>query len=83
MIEYYDAKFGKGRDYGYIYPAILRTLQNAGRCIRSETDKGVIVFLDERYTWRDYFKCFPPDLNMHVTRQPLELIENFINHHKN
>ncbi|HLC37365.1 MAG TPA: ATP-dependent DNA helicase [Candidatus Nanoarchaeia archaeon] len=83
LIEYYDAKFGKGRDYGYIYPAILRTLQNAGRCIRSETDKGVIVFLDERYTWRDYFKCFPPDLNMHVTRQPLELIENFINHHKN
>ena len=82
LIDYYETKFKKGRDYGYIYPAILRTLQNAGRCIRSETDKGVVVFLDERYIWRDYFKCFPPDLNIHVTKQPLEIIDSFINNHK-
>jgi DNA excision repair protein ERCC-2 len=67
LIKYYDKKFGKGWDYGYTFPAFNRTLQNAGRCIRSETDKGIIVYLDQRYTWRNYFKCFPKDLNMVIT----------------
>jgi DNA excision repair protein ERCC-2 len=67
LIAYYDKKFGQGWDYGYIYPAFNKTLQNAGRCIRSETDRGIIVYLDERYTWRNYFKCFPQDLNMSIT----------------
>ncbi len=67
LISYYDRKFGKGWDYGYIYPAFNMTLQNAGRCIRSEKDHGIIVYLDERYTWRNYAKCFPEDLNMVVT----------------
>lgn len=83
LINYYDVKFSKGWDYGYIYPAILRTLQNAGRCIRSETDKGIVVFLDERYVWGNYLKCFPPDSNVQITKLPLERIEEFINNHKN
>ena len=64
LIEYYDKRFGKGWDYGYVFPAITRCLQNAGRCIRSETDKGVIAFLDERFAWRSYLNCFPKDWNM-------------------
>lgn len=83
LIKYYDMRFRKGWDYGYVYPAILKTLQNAGRCIRSESDKGVIVFLDERYVWRDYFKCFPPDFNAHITKLPLQMIDDFLNNHKN
>ncbi|MBU4501878.1 MAG: ATP-dependent DNA helicase, partial [Nanoarchaeota archaeon] len=43
LIQYYDDRFGKGWDYGYVYPALLKTIQNAGRCIRSKDDKGVIV----------------------------------------
>ena len=58
LICYYDKKFGKGWDYGYVLPAMTRVLQNAGRCIRSETDRGVIVFLDERYTLPKYRGCF-------------------------
>jgi|SRR3989344_810283 len=82
LIKYYENKFNRGWDYGYIYPAILKTLQNAGRCIRSESDKGIIVFLDERYVWGNYLKCFPPDFNFIVTKTPLEKIENFLNSHK-
>lgn len=77
LINYYDKKFGKGWDYGYIFPAITRTLQNAGRCIRSSTDKGVIVFLDERYSWPGYFRCFPPDYNVKITKLYEEKIKNF------
>ncbi|MBR9703158.1 ATP-dependent DNA helicase, partial [Candidatus Woesearchaeota archaeon] len=54
LIKYYDDKFKKGWDYGYLFPAFNKTLQSAGRCIRSETDRGVVVFLDERYSWPNY-----------------------------
>jgi len=58
-MEYYQEMFGKGWDYGYIFPAINKALQAAGRCIRSEKDKGVVIFLDERYNWPNYRRCFP------------------------
>jgi len=77
LIEYYDVKFGRGWDYGYIYPALIKTMQNAGRCIRSETDRGVIVFLDERYLWNRYYRCFPQDWNIKVSGKPLETIRQF------
>jgi len=76
LINYYEQKFGKGWDYGYIMPAITKILQNAGRCIRSETDKGVIVFLDERYAWPNYRRCFPIEMECKITRQ-YEVIKDF------
>lgn len=67
LIEYYDKKFARGWDYGYLYPAFNKSLQSAGRCIRSETDKGVIVFLDERYAGANYFRLFPKDMGVKIT----------------
>ena len=81
LISYYDKKFGKGWDYGYTMPAIIRCLQNTGRCIRSETDKGVIVYIDQRYTWDAYFKCFPKDLYLKITKDPVPKIKEFFNNH--
>ena len=66
LIEYYDKKFKKGWDYGYLFPAFNKIIQNAGRCIRSAQDKGVIVFLDERFTWNNYYRCFPSTWKMKV-----------------
>jgi len=77
LIDYYDRKFGKGWDYGYVLPAITRTLQNAGRCIRSETDKGVIIFLDERYAWPRYYKCFPKEMDVSISQHYPEKIRQF------
>tara|TARA_Y100000034_G_C6872985_1_gene398844 strand:- start:530 stop:1801 length:1272 start_codon:yes stop_codon:yes gene_type:complete len=77
LINYYDQKYSKGWDYGYIFPAMQKTIQAAGRCIRSESDKGVIVFLDERYSHENYYKCFPKDFNVHTTMLPLKRIEEF------
>ncbi|MFC1733254.1 ATP-dependent DNA helicase [candidate division KSB1 bacterium] len=77
LINYYDKKFNRGWDYGYIFPAFNRCLQNAGRCIRSETDRGVVVFLDQRYIWPNYKRCFPPDSDITVTRHHRELIDEF------
>ncbi len=77
LINFYDYKFGKGWDYGYSYPAVSRAMQAAGRCIRSETDRGVIVYMDERYDWSNYRKVFPPDLQLEKTKAPWNEIEDF------
>ena len=77
LIEYYDQRFNKGWDYGYIFPAMKKVVQGAGRCIRSENDKGVIIFLDERYSMTNYLRCFPKDYNVKITKLPEEHIKKF------
>ena len=78
LIKYYDAKFKNGWDYGYVFPAFNKVIQNAGRAIRSETDRGVIVFLDERFTHNRYYRCFPDTWKMKVSvNQYKEKIEQF------
>ncbi|MBW2965014.1 ATP-dependent DNA helicase [Candidatus Woesearchaeota archaeon] len=77
LIEYYDDRFSKGWDYGYVGPAFTKCLQSAGRCIRSETDRGVIVFLEERYVWQNYFKHFPRDMEIEVSKEYREKIKEF------
>ena len=77
LIKYYDTLFNRGWDYGYVYPAMARAVQAAGRSIRSETDRAVIVFMDARYTWKNYRKCMPPELNITVTTDPVPLIKEF------
>jgi DNA excision repair protein ERCC-2 len=83
LIEYYDTKFKSGWNYGYIFPAFNRIIQNAGRCIRSPTDRGVIVFLDERYTWDKYYRCFPKSWKMKISvNHYKEQIEKFFSQPK-
>lgn len=57
--EYYDNKYELGREYAYIYPGFNRVLQAAGRVIRTETDRGVIVLIDERYAEEPYHSLLP------------------------
>jgi DNA excision repair protein ERCC-2 len=77
MIDYYDCKYGRGWAYGYIYPAMSRAVQAGGRCIRNETDRGVVAFLDSRFAWENYSRCFPRDLDFTVTESPGEHVRRF------
>jgi DNA excision repair protein ERCC-2 len=77
LIDYYQEKFGKGWEYGYTYPAFNKTLQSAGRCIRTETDRGAIIFLDERYAWQNYYACFPKEWHIRISLKYEELIREF------
>ena len=56
---YYDTKYEQGTEYAYVYPGFNRVLQAAGRVIRTETDRGVVVFLDERYAEPNYKALLP------------------------
>ena len=76
LIEYYDKKFNAGWNYGYIYPAMQRCMQAAGRVIRSENDRGVAIFMDERFLWGNYRKFFA-DIDFVITDKPEKLISSF------
>jgi DNA excision repair protein ERCC-2 len=79
LIEYFDKKFHKGTEYAYIYPAITKVLQSAGRCIRSEEDKGIIVLIDERYSYPRYYSYLPKDWKFFVTRDFEPFVDDFYN----
>ena len=49
MRELFDDGLGGGYDVAYTYPGICRVLQAAGRVIRTETDRGVVLLMDVRY----------------------------------
>ena len=56
---HFDREKNAGFDYAYLYPGITRVLQAAGRVIRSETDRGVVMLLDERYETVRYRALLP------------------------
>ena len=76
IVKYYEEKFGKGWDYGYIYPAMSKCIQSAGRCIRSETDKGAVIYLDERFAWQNYYACLPRE-GLRVTKEYQRMLKEF------
>ena len=50
MRERLDAQFpGRGDDYVGLYPGLQRVVQAAGRVIRGPEDRGILVFMDDRY----------------------------------
>jgi len=55
----YDEEGYNGFDYAYRYPGMNRVLQAAGRVIRTEEDRGVVMLLDERFLQQSYVKLFP------------------------
>ena len=54
-----DADDG-GADAAYTYPGLRRVLQAAGRVIRTETDRGVVVLMDARYRQEKLMGLMPP-----------------------
>lgn len=57
--DYFDAHGVRGFDYAYLYPGMNKVLQSAGRVIRTEEDRGVILLLDERFLDTRYRETFP------------------------
>ena len=59
LTAYYDEKYEEGKQFAYIYPGMNRVLQAAGRVIRREEDRGVIVLVDDRFSDPVYKKIIP------------------------
>ena len=54
IVEYYKSVEKNGFNYAYTYPGMNKVMQAVGRLIRSETDRGAALLIDERYMWSDY-----------------------------
>ena len=66
---FYAQKFGgeKGYEYAVVYPALNKVLQAAGRPIRGETDRAIVVLMDRRYLESRYATGMPADFHYRAT----------------
>ncbi len=79
-IEYLNKRFnGKGSEYAYLIPGIIRAAQAAGRAIRSESDRAFVVFMDKRYNWRMYSSIIEGFLSITKSEDYLSAISRFTN----
>ncbi|MGA2748079.1 MAG: ATP-dependent DNA helicase [Verrucomicrobiota bacterium] len=69
--RYFDQTEHAGFQYAYLQPGMTRVIQAAGRLIRSETDRGVIALLCQRFIQEPYASHLPRDW---YDDSPLELI---------
>lgn len=65
--EFFEEKYGQGFDYAYTYPGFNKVVQAAGRVIRTETDRGAVILLDERYKYAIYKSLMPDSWSHRIT----------------
>ena len=79
--NYFDKTEGKGYEYAYASPGINKVMQALGRVIRSETDRGVALLIDDRYLTKQYndiFKGIYSDYEVVTSKEDIkEQVENF------
>lgn len=59
LSNYYSEKFGDGFSFAYKFPGWQKVLQAVGRVIRTETDTGFALLIDERLAKPEYIMLFP------------------------
>lgn len=57
--DYFNGHGVRGFDYAYLYPGMNKVLQSAGRVIRTDEDRGVILLLDDRFCDARCREIFP------------------------
>lgn len=58
---YYQDRCHQGFEFAYMYPGFNKVLQAVGRVIRTETDRGVVLLIDERFARAAYRRLFPQE----------------------
>ena len=79
--EYYSLKGYKGYDYAYTNPGMNKVMQAVGRVIRSETDRGSALLIDERYIHHNYKNLFRSEWNDYEVALYPEEIEDILKGH--
>jgi len=73
--DYFQQQNSGGFDYAYTFPGMNRVLQAVGRVIRSDTDRGVVLLIDARFTEPRYRRLFPTWWKYVRVRHPSALSE--------
>lgn len=61
--DYYERTMDAGFLYAYMLPGMQKVAQAVGRVIRTETDRGVALLLDDRYRQGAYRRLCPEHWN--------------------
>lgn len=80
--SFFDNEKKAGFTYAYQYPGMNKVLQAAGRVIRTDSDRGAILLLDERFSLENYQALFPREWFPHVIvneKTMVEQLQNFWN----
>lgn len=81
--DYYQKQNGYGFDFSYTFPGINRVVQAAGRVIRTDNDKGIIMLIDDRFKTSKYKSLFPKEwvnhYNVRSPEQSKRIVEDFWN----
>ena len=56
--DYFDDE-GRGFEFAYQFPGMVRVLQTAGRVIRTENDRGIVCLIDHRFNESSYRQLLP------------------------
>ena len=62
----------------YFYPGVNKVIQAAGRVIRTDTDRGFVLFLDSRYSRRDYINALLGCYKYEVIRDAEKTIRRIV-----
>lgn len=73
--SYYQERFKSGDEYAYIFPAMAKSIQAAGRVVRGQEEKAIIILLDERFMNQSYYQSYPKDW---YQKTPNELLSRSI-----
>lgn len=75
--SYYEKRYGSQNafNYAYVFPAMAKAIQSAGRVIRTETDRGIIILLDSRFLESNYSQAMPAEW---FNESPKELVSQKI-----
>lgn len=76
--RHFEEQKGAGFDYAYKFPGMNKVQQAAGRVIRSETDRGIVVLIDERFDQISYRRLFPQEWEGAIALKGLEELEDHI-----
>lgn len=81
LLRYYSMKGENGFDFAYRYPGFNRILQAAGRVIRSEEDRGIILLCDKRlqedYMYAQLFPSLWRAKNVYSSKDIERELKNF------
>lgn len=61
LMEHFEKTRGQGMGFKYAYrnPGMTRVVQAAGRVIRSETDRGIVILVGQRFANNYYSELLP------------------------
>jgi DNA excision repair protein ERCC-2 len=84
LIEaYYERELGRGFEFAYLYPGLVRAVQAGGRAIRSADDRAFVMLLGRRFTEPRYRERLPRfwQEELVVAPDPLPVLRAFWKRH--